>query len=124
VNGSVRHLEQPPHDAWTAFGLGVAGGSIAGMSLLSFAGIFLVAVIAIVGGVRLRPRPFGAAGVLMGWGATWLALLTATGSGCNDATCGTTNLNDLTPWFAAAVGIVALGSVVLLIGIRRVRRER
>ena len=110
-----------PRDGWTAFGLGVAGGVIAGLSLLSFAGIFLVAVIAIGGGVRLRPRPFGAAGVLFGWGATWVSLLAAA-SGCGDPTCGTGP--DLTPWYMTAAALIALGSVLLVVGVRDARRRR
>ena len=108
----------PPGDAWTAFGLGVLGGVIGGLSLLSFAGIFLIALIAIVGGVVVRPRPFGAAGVLIGWGVTWISLLAAAQSRCDPASC---VAPDLTPWVAAGIGLIAVGLVLLAVAIRRIR---
>lgn len=60
-------MTSPSHthtDPWAAFGVGVLGGVVGGLSLLSFAGIFAVALIAILGGIAVRPRPFGAAGVV------------------------------------------------------------
>jgi len=108
--------EHPPRDAWTAFGLGVMGGVISGLSLLSFAGIFIVAIIAILAGFLVRPRPFGAAGVLIGWGVTWLSLLAGAQSRCDPASCEPPNL---TPWIAIAVGLFASGALLLVIGIRR-----
>jgi hypothetical protein len=73
--GSMTSSTRP--DPWTAFGIGAIGGVIGVLSILSFAGIFAVGLIALLGGVALRPRPFGAAGVLIGWAATWIAVLAA-----------------------------------------------
>jgi hypothetical protein len=105
-------------DGWMAFGLGVMGGVIGGLSLLSFAGIFVVAIIAIVGGFAVRPRPFGAAGVFLGWGVTWLSLLAAAQAHCDPASC---NPPDLMPWVGTAVGLAAIGVLLLAIAIRHLR---
>ncbi len=110
----------PEHrDSWTAFGLGVLGGTIGGLSLLSFAGIFLVALIAIVGGLLLRPRPFGAAGVLCGWGVTTLIVLAGAQARCEPGAC---TAPDLTGWFVVAAGLIALGVLALIVGVRRQAR--
>jgi len=107
----VRH-----RDGWTAFGLGVLGGTLGGLSLLSFAGIFLIALIAIVGGLLLKPRPFGAAGVLVGWGTTWIIVLAGAQARCDPASC---TGPDLTGWFVAGAVLILLGAAALVVGIRR-----
>ena len=107
----VRH-----RDSWTAFGLGVLGGTLGGLSLLSFAGIFLIALIAIVGGLLLKPRPFGAAGVLVGWGATWIIALAGAQARCDPGSC---TGPDLTGWFVAGTVLILLGAIALVVGIRR-----
>jgi hypothetical protein len=99
-------------DSRTAFGVGVLGGVVGGLSLLSFAGILAVALIAIVGGFGLRPRPFGAAGVLVGWAATWVIVLTRAQAQCS-APC----ITDIGPWLVFAVGLSAVGGALLLVGI-------
>jgi hypothetical protein len=103
----------PEADPWTAFGVGVLGGVIGGLSLLSFAGIFAVALIAILGGVAVRPRPFGAAGVLLGWAATWVLLLAAAQARCDPASCVGP---DLAPWLTVAAILAIIGMVLLLVG--------
>lgn len=103
-------------DAWTAFGVGVLGGVVGGLSLMSFAGILAVALIAIVGGFGLRPRPFGAAGVLIGWGGSWAILLAGVQMRCDPASCVAPNV---TLWVAFAVGLVAIGGSLIVIGLRR-----
>jgi hypothetical protein len=103
-------------DPWSAFGVGVLGGVIGGLSLLSFAGILAVALIAIVGGFGLRPRPFGAAGVLGGWATTWLIVLAGAQARCT-APCTT----DVTPWVTFALGLAAIGGAVLVVAIARPR---
>lgn len=110
-------MTSPSHshaDPWTAFGVGVLGGVIGGLSLLSFAGIFAVALIAILGGVALRPRPFGAAGVLIGWAATWVVVLVAAQARCDPRSC---LAPDLTPWVAVAAVLAVFGVVLLLVGV-------
>jgi hypothetical protein len=103
-------------DPWTAFGVGVLGGVIGGLSLLSFAGIFVVALIAIVGGLALRPRPFGAAGVLLGWATSWIIVLAGAQARCDPASC---VAPDLSPWVVVAASIAATGLGLLAIGIVR-----
>lgn len=112
-------MTRPAHshaDPWTAFGVGVLGGVIGGLSLLSFAGIFAVALIAILGGVALGPRPFGAAGVLIGWAATWVLVLAAAQARCDPASCVGP---DLTPWIIVSAVLAAIGIVLLVVGVAR-----
>jgi hypothetical protein len=106
----------PEADPWSAFGVGVLGGVVAGLSLLSFAGLFAVAIIAIVGGFGLRPRPFGAAGVLVGWAVTWVALLLGAQARCDPASCVGP---DLAPWLTIAAILAILGGSLLILGIGR-----
>lgn len=109
--------EGRPHgDAWTGFGVGVLGGVIGGLSLISFAGIFAVALIAILGGVAVKPRPFGAAGVLLGWAACWTILFAAARARCDPASCVGP---DLTPWVAIIASIAVVGFILLAIGLAR-----
>jgi hypothetical protein len=106
----------PEADPWAAFGVGVLGGVVGGLSLLSFAGIFAVALFAIVGGFGLRPRPFGAAGVLLGWAVTWVALLLGAQARCDPASCVGP---DLTPWLTTAAILATLGGSLLILGVGR-----
>ena len=101
-------------DPWTAFGVGVLGGVVGGLSLLSFAGLFAVAFIAIVGGFGLRPRPFGAAGLLVGWAVSWVAVLLGAQARCDPSSCVGP---DLTPWLTAAAILAILGGSLLVVGI-------
>ncbi len=105
-----------PSDAWTAFGVGVLGGVVGGLSLISFAGILAVALIAIVGGFGLRPRPFGASGVLLGWGASWIIVLAGAQVRCDPASC---VAPDVVPWATFALGLSVSGAALMVIGIRR-----
>jgi hypothetical protein len=98
-------------DAWTAFGAGVLGGVVGGLSMLSFAGIFAVALIAILGGAALRPRPFGAAGVLLGWAAAWTLLFAGAQARCDPASCVGPSL---APW-SLAIALLAMTGLVLLV---------
>ena len=103
-------------DRWAAFGLGVLGGVLGGIALLSWAGIQPLGVIVIGVGIFLRPRPFGAAGVLIGWGGVALLLLAGAQARCDPASCGAP---DVTGWEVAAFGLAVLGAVVSIIGLRR-----
>ena len=109
------------HDPWTTFGLGVLGGVIAGLSLPSFAGIFLVGIVAIIAGIRVGPRPFGAAGVLLGMGVTWIEVFWQAQTSCDDPTSNGCIPPDMRPWFAIAAAILVAGTVLLALGIRRAR---
>lgn len=109
-----------PHDAWTAFGLGAVGGVIAGLTLLSFAGLQPLGLVAIIGATWIRPRPFGTAGLLMAIGVTWLALFLRASSGCGESDCGF----DATPWYVASVVVTIVGATLLVFGIRRHRIAR
>src|SRR5690349_19609540 len=110
-----------PRDAWTAFGLGVFGGVIAGLTLLSFAGLQPFGILAIVVAIAIRPRPFGAAGGLIGTAVTWLMLFAGAAARCDPEPC--TGL-DVQPWILASVAILAIGTVLLGVGIRRARVAR
>jgi hypothetical protein len=104
-------------DAWTAFALGVLGGAIAAPTLLSFAGLQPLGLIAVVGAIRVRPRPFAAAGLLISIGVTWIALFARAATACGEPPCG----SDPTPWIVAALVILAGGGALLMVGISRVR---
>lgn len=108
-----------PHpEAWTAFGLGVIGGVIGGLLLLSLGAILLPGVVLVfAGGLTLRP-PFGAAGILAGWGATWIALLVTAQLRCDPASC---IGPDLTPWLTFGGALIALSGGLIVIGVRRPR---
>ena len=105
-------------DPWAAFGLGVLGGVVGGLVLLSLGTILLALVILVfAGGLGLRP-PFGAAGILGGWGATWLALLASAAARCDPSSCVG---SDLTPLIAFGVTLVVVAVALLVLGIRRPR---
>jgi hypothetical protein len=103
-------------DAWTTFGVGVLGGVIGGLSVISFAGIFAVALIALVGGFAVKPRPFGAAGVLLGWAACWTILFAGAQARCDPGSCVGP---DLTPWVGMIVSIALVGVSLLAVGLVR-----
>jgi hypothetical protein len=110
----------PGRDAWTAFGLGVLGGVLAGFALLSWIGIGVLAIPLMIGGARLRPRPFGASGLFGGWGVTWFALL-----GSAQARCGPDCVApDLTPWLIVSASLLTASVILLAVGVRRVRGDR
>ena len=57
------------------------------------------------------------AGVLIGWGLTWLALFANAGFRCStDASC---SGPDMTPWFIAAGILVAAGVAVAAVAVAR-----
>jgi len=118
MTAPIAHSTEASHDAWTAFGVGVLGGVIGGLSLLSFAGILGVALIAISGGIGVRPRPFGAAGVFTGWAVAWVVALGAAQTRCDPASCVGP---DLTPWLTFAAILAVVGVLLLLVGIARPR---
>ena len=103
-------------DRWAAFGLGILGGVLGGIALLSWAGLQPLGIIVIGVGILLKPRPFGAAGVLMGWGGVTLLLLAGAQARCDPASCGAP---DVTGWVAVAFGLVVIGAATLIIGLRR-----
>jgi hypothetical protein len=103
-------------DRGAAFGLGVLGGMLGGIGLLSWAGLQPLGIIVIGVGLLLKPRPFGAAGVLVGWGGVTLLLLAGAQARCDPASCGAP---DVTGWVAVAVGLVVIGVATLVVGLRR-----
>ena len=105
-----------PEDRGPALGLGVLGGVLGGIGLLSWAGLQGLGIIVIGVGILLKPRPFGAAGVLMGWGGVTLLLLAGAQARCDPASCGAP---DVTGWLAVAFGLVVIGAVTLIVGLRR-----
>jgi hypothetical protein len=113
---------QPDHrgDPWTAFGLGVFGGVIAGLTLLSFAGLQPLGLAAILGAILVRPRPFGTAGVLLGTGAIWLILFAGAVARCDPSSC---QSPDLMPWFAAAFVLMIGGATLLALAVHRRRGQ-
>ena len=100
------------------FILGLVAGGLGGLILLSWGiampwlGLFALAI-----GGTARPRPVGVAGVLIGWGLTWLALFANAGFRCStDASC---SGPDMTPWFIAAGILVAAGVAVAAVAVAR-----
>ena len=103
-------------DRGPALGLGVLGGVLGGIGLLSWAGLQGLGIIVIGVGILLKPRPFGAAGVLVGWGGVTLLLLAGAQARCDPASCGAP---DVSGWVAVAFGLVVIGAVTLIVGLRR-----
>ena len=108
--------ERSARDRLAALALGVLGGVLGGVGLLSWAGLQGLGIIVIGVGILLKPRPFGAAGVLMGWGGVTLLLLAGAQARCDPASCGAP---DVTAWVVVALGLVVLGAVALIVGLRR-----
>ena len=108
-----------PGEAWTAFGLGVVGGVVAGLTLLSFAGLQPLGLLAVLGAVWVRPRPFSFAGLLMSVGVTWIVLIVRGATACGEPPCGM----DPTPWIVASVVVGVAGFVLLVSAARRRRSE-
>jgi hypothetical protein len=108
--------DRSARDRWAALGLGVLGGLLGGIALPSWAGLQPLGIIVIGVGIALKPRPFGAAGVLLGWGGVTLLLLDGAQARCDPASCGAP---DLTGWVAVAVGLVVIGAATLIVGLRR-----
>src|SRR5262245_7198882 len=102
------------------FGLGVIGGVIAGLTLLSFAGLQPLGLLAVAGAFWVRPRPFGGAGLLLSVAVTWTTLIVRASSACGEPPCGL----DATPWVVASIVIGAAGVVLLAWGIARQRSAR
>jgi hypothetical protein len=109
-------VDRSARDRWAALGLGVLGGLLGGIAVLSWAGLQPLGIIVIGVGILLQPRPFGAAGVLMGWGGVTLLLLGGAQARCDPASCGAP---DVTGWIAVAFGLVVIGAVSLVVGLRR-----
>lgn len=107
-------------DPWTAFGLGVAGGVVAGLTLLSFAGLQPLGLIAVVGAAVVRPRPFAFAGVLISIAVTWAVLIVRGATSCGEPPCGM----DATPWIVLTVGVGVAGLMVLVSGVHGRRHRR
>jgi LPXTG-motif cell wall-anchored protein len=99
--------------------LGLVAGALGGILSVTWAvpvpGLGLVAIVV---GCLVPPRPFGAAGALMGWGLTWAALFLRVRASCDAAEC---TGPDTTGWLVAT-GILVLAAIgLLVIGLRRSR---
>ena len=96
-----------------AFLLGLVAGGLGGILMVSFGiGLLFLGPLAIAVGNATRPRPVGAAGTLIAWGATWLALFARVAVGGSvDQTC--SDGPELRPWIAINVGLM-LGGFGLL----------
>jgi len=77
-----------PGDAWTAFGVGVLGGMIAGLTLLSFAGLQVFGILAIACTALIRPHAFAFSGLLISIAVTWTTLMIQGTTGCGEPPCG------------------------------------
>ena len=99
----------------TAFLLGLVAGGLGGILLIEFGiGLPVLAVPAIAVGCAIRPRWVGAGGTLIGWGATWIALLSIAARACaTDQTCGDSPPN-LVPWIVVGAGLIAIGLGLLV----------
>jgi len=118
-----RRLRPANRDPWAAFAAGLLGGVLGGLLLLTFGGILLLplAIVALVGGMLVRPRPFGTAGTLGGWGAAWAITLLAAGARCDPPACVSP---DLTGWLIVAGVLIAGCGAILAVAIRRQGRRR
>jgi hypothetical protein len=109
--------EGHPGDSWTAFGLGVFGGVISGLTLLSFVGLQVFGILAIACTALIRPRAFALSGLLIGIAVTWTTVIIQGATGCGEPPCGM----DATLLVAATAVILVIGVGLLGIGIRRAR---
>jgi hypothetical protein len=97
--------------------LGLVAGALGGVLTLSWAvpvpglGLLPLAV-----GMLAPPRPFGAAGTLLGWGATWAALLLRADAACDPSSC---QGPDISPWLVASAILVVAAIGLLAVGIVR-----
>ena len=93
--------------------LGLIAGALGGLLTLSFSvGVPFLGPLAIAVGCAARPRPIGAAGTLIGWGATWLLLFARVAGSCSiDQDCG--DGPNVGPWMAAGVGLIVAGVVLV-----------
>jgi hypothetical protein len=110
------------HDAprrGPAWLVGLVAGSLGGLLSLTWAvpvpGLGLVAIVV---GCLIPPRPFGAAGALIGAGATWATLLLGASAACDPASCVGP---DLTPWLLSSMVLVVVGTGLLVFGLLRSR---
>jgi hypothetical protein len=103
-----------------AFLLGLVAGGLGGILIVEFGiGLPFLAVLAIAVGCAARPRPTGAGGTLIGWGATWIALFANAARACGaDRDCGDSPPG-VAPWIVAGIGLILMGSVLLARGRRR-----
>jgi hypothetical protein len=101
------------------FVLGLIAGGLGGLLSLTWAvGVPFLGPLAIVVGCLIRPRPTGAGGTLIGWGATWLVLFARVAGSCStDRDCG--GGPDIEPWMAAGVGLILVGLALLAAAYRR-----
>lgn len=102
-----------------AFLLGLVAGGLGGILLLEFGiGLPVLALVAFAVGVATRPRPVGAAGTLVGWGATWIAVLANAARACTvDQNCGESPPS-VVPWIAAGSVLVVTGVTLLMLSDR------
>ena len=109
------------HDATPLRGwlLGLVAGALGGLLgiswILPLPGIGLLPLVV---GILVPPRPFGAAGTLLGWGAIWAALFIRADDACDPASC---RGPDITPWLTVSAGLVIAGLCLLAIGLIRSR---
>jgi hypothetical protein len=102
--------------------LGLIAGVLGGVLTLTWAvpvpgiGLLPLAV-----GLLAPPRPFGAAGMLIGWGSTWAALFLRADAACDPGSC---QGPDITPWLLVATLLIGAGVGLLAIAIVRSRQLR
>jgi hypothetical protein len=108
-----------PGDAWTAFGLGVFGGVIAGLTLLSFVGLQVFGILAIACTALIRPHAFAISGLLISIAVTWTTLMIQGATRCGEPPCGM----DATLLVVPTALILVTGVGLLGIGVRRARRK-
>jgi hypothetical protein len=108
--------------------LGAVAGSLGGLLLLlSGAVLVVLAVVAFAIGAAARPRPFGLAGTLIGWGGAWLALLARAELACAAANArpneGCVGADPL-PYVVLCLCLVGAGLGSLGLGVMRARHDQ
>jgi hypothetical protein len=105
------------------FLFGLVAGALAGILLVEFGiGLPILAALAIAVGCAARPRPIGAAGTLIGWGALWIALFASAARACViDQNCGDSPPS-VVPWIVAGGGLIVVGLAILVLSGRAARR--
>lgn len=113
-----------------AFLVGLLAGVVAGFSMFILGTLTVfVGVPLLVIGVFIPPRLLGAAGTLIGLGATWLVVFGPVATTCRPPDCSTggsgeTAFATVGPWLAVAAACLVAGLVLLVIGLARRSRSR
>lgn len=109
-----------PSELVRGVALGLLAGALGGLLGLTWAvPIPGLGIVPLVVGMLAPPRPFGAAGTLIGWGLMWTALFLRADAACDPGSC---QGPDITPWLLVATVLTGAGVGLLAVAAVRSRR--